>query len=265
MTRKLTIEEIHQFWTEQAALHGPSHAASWSDKRVIELEIEALAERLDDGDRVLDVGCANGFSTLELAARKRVTARGLDYVPEMIEQARIQLAAAEPELLGTAEFAVGDITRLDEPSDAYDKVIVVRVIINLGTWERQVSGLRESARVLKPGGRLLLSEATVQGWQQLNRLRREWDLPEIPMPPFNEYLDQDAVIRALAPELRLVELVNFASTYYVGTRVIKPLLAQALGSSLDVADPLAEWNRWCAQLPAWGDYGTQKLFVFEKA
>jgi hypothetical protein len=25
-----------------------------------------------------------------------------------------------------------------------------------------------------------------------------------------------------------------------------------------------EWNRWFAQLPAWGDYGTQKLFVFRK-
>jgi hypothetical protein len=72
------------------------------------------------------------------------------------------------------------------------------------------------------------------------------------------------VIEALSPHLELVELVNFASTYYVGTRVLKPLLSQALGGSVDFRDPGMEWNRWFSQLPAWGDYGTQKLFVFRK-
>jgi hypothetical protein len=61
-----------------------------------------------------------------------------------------------------------------------------------------------------------------------------------------------------------VELVDFASTYYVGSRVLKPLLAQATGTLVDVADPMSEWNRWLASLPAAGDYGTQKLFVFRR-
>jgi hypothetical protein len=61
-----------------------------------------------------------------------------------------------------------------------------------------------------------------------------------------------------------MDIVNFASTYYVGTRVLKPLLNQALGSVVDVANPNMEWNRWFSQLPASGDYGTQKLFVFRK-
>ena len=45
-------------------------------------------------------------------------------------------------------------------------------------------------------------------------------------------------------DLELMELVNFASTYFVGTRLLKPLLAQALGGKIDPADPNAEWNRW---------------------
>ena len=68
----------------------------------------------------------------------------------------------------------------------------------------------------------------------------------------------------MAAELELIELVNFASTYFVGTRVLKPLLAQALGGKMDPANPNAEWNRWFSTLPACGDYGTQKLFVFRK-
>jgi hypothetical protein len=118
--------------------------------------------------------------------------------------------------------------------------------------------------VLKSGGVLLLSEATIQGWSKLNDLRREWDLPDIPMPSFNSYLDEQKVIDCVAAELELVELVNFASTYFVGTRLLKPLLARALGAKIDPANPNAEWNRWFSTLPASGDYGTQKLFVFRK-
>ena len=66
------------------------------------------------------------------------------------------------------------------------------------------------------------------------------------------------------PVMDLVAIRNFASTYFVGTRVLKPLLAKALGDSSAVADPDMEFNRWFAQLPAQGDYGTQKLFVFRK-
>jgi hypothetical protein len=41
-------------------------------------------------------------------------------------------------------------------------------------------------------------------------------------------------------------------------------LARALGGTIDAADPLMHWNRWFAELPPAGDYGTQKLFVFRK-
>jgi len=84
------------------------------------------------------------------------------------------------------------------------------------------------------------------------------------MPGFNSYLDEQKVIDFMAEELELMELVNFASTYYVGTRVLKPLLARALGGKMDPANPNAELNRWFSMLPAYGDYGTQKLFVFRK-
>jgi ubiquinone/menaquinone biosynthesis C-methylase UbiE len=231
---------------------------------VIELEIREIVRHLSDGDRVLDVGCANGYSTIQFACQKHVQVRGLDYIPEMVDQARLRAASMASALTGRVEFGVGDATALKEPDESFDKVTAIRVVINLGDWERQRVALRECARVVRRGGLLLLSEATIQGWQRLNKLRREWGLADIPMPPFNQYLDQDAVVQALSPHLQLVEIADFASTYYVGTRLLKPLLTRALDARIDVADPEAEWNRWCAQLPAWGDYGTQKLFVFKK-
>ena len=264
MSQKLTLEEIKDFWTRQAAEYGQSPSVSWSDHRVIEMEIRELVRRLDDGDKVLDVGCANGFSTIQLASQKAIEIRGLDYLPEMIEQARASMRSLPSSMPGKIDFDVGNIMAIPEPSGVYDKVVVIRVVINLGEWSNQLTALRECARVLKPGGVLLLSEATIQGWSKLNDLRREWGLPDIPMPGFNSYLDEQKVIDFMAAEFELVELVNFASTYFVGTRLLKPLLARALGGKMDPANPNAEWNRWFSTLPAWGDYGTQKLFVFRK-
>ena len=265
MPDRLTLEQIRDFWTRQAREHGASHAASWSDHPVIDLEIREIVARLADGDRVLDVGCANGYSTVQFAAQRKVRVRGLDYIPEMVEQAKARVAGVHDRLQGEVEFGVGDITDLAEPDASYDKVTVIRVVINLGTWEAQARAIRECARVLRPGGLLLMSEATLQGWRNLNALRAEWGLAEIPMPGFNTYLDEAQVAGAAHPDLELVEIVNFASTYFVLSRVVKPLLAKATGAPVNVTDPSSHWNRWASQLPAWGDYGTQKLFVFRRA
>jgi ubiquinone/menaquinone biosynthesis C-methylase UbiE len=264
MNDKLNLQQIREFWLQQAKEYGLAPAASWSDRTVMEMEIREILRYVVDGNRVLDVGCANGFSTVQVASQRRVHIRGLDYIPEMVDQARLRLATMAGKLQGSVEFNTGDITALKEPSDSYDKVVVIRVVINLHDWTNQLQGVRECIRVLKPGGMLLLSEATVQGWLALNKFRREWGLPDIPMPAFNQYLDEERLIQAVSAQLELIELNNFSSTYYVGTRVLKPLLAQALGGTVDPTKPEMEWNRWCGLLPVWGDYGTQKLFVLRK-
>ena len=264
MTEKLSQQEVFEYWTKQANEFELSPSASWSDHRVIEMEIGEIVSRLQDGDHVLDVGCANGYSSVQFARTRKIRLKGIDYIPKMIEFARARSSTLLNELAGSIEFEVGDATALSEPAAAFDKVVVIRVLINLGTWDRQLQALRECARVVKPGGILMLSEATVQGWRRLNQLRSEWGLSDIPMPAFNQYLDIDQVVAAIPDQLRLLEIRDFASTYYVGTRLLKPLLAMATKAPVDIADPNAEWNRWLSQLPAAGDYGTQKLFVFQK-
>src|SRR3954470_6922379 len=68
--------EILEFWTMQAIEHGTSHRASWSDHRVIELEIAAIGSRLPMGIDVLDVGCANGYSSIRYAVERSVQLTG---------------------------------------------------------------------------------------------------------------------------------------------------------------------------------------------
>jgi len=264
MNKKFTADQVREYWTNQALTFGQAPASSWSDQPIIDMEIREILKYLNEGDQVLDIGCANGYSTTQIAARKKIAIRGIDYIPEMINNAQQRLTGVGNKLLGNIEFDVGDITNLQEPTSTYDKVIVIRVIINLGEWNVQVKALHECVRVIKPGGLLLLSEATLQGWNNMNKFRREWNLPDIPMPAFNQYLDEEKVKRELSEDIQFIELVDFSSTYYVGTRVLKPLFIKALRESINVGDPDMEWNRWFSQLPSWGNYGTQRLFIFKK-
>jgi SAM-dependent methyltransferase len=259
----VTPEEIKKFWSEQARIHGESPSASWSDHRVIELEIDAIGACLEPGDRLLDAGCANGYSSARYAALGARTV-GIDYVPEMVKLADSRRKTLAPDVAERLEFRIGDITSLEFEDGSFDAVVSTRVIINLTVWSDQLQGLRECGRVLRHGGVLLLSEATEQGWQRLNTLRREWGLEDIPMPPFNLYLDQKRLLEAVAGDFAVEDVVDFASSYYVATRVLKPLLASRAEVAVDVADPDAEFNRWAAALPPAGDYGTQKLFVLRR-
>jgi ubiquinone/menaquinone biosynthesis C-methylase UbiE len=261
---RYSLEQIREFWTNQAETHGMNHQASWNDISVIHMEIANILQYIEDGDNVIDIGCANGYSTIQFASQRRINILGVDYIPEMIGQANKRMLEFNQKLRGEIQFAVDDVLKLSQPVDSFDKVVSIRVIINLSTRENQKLALLNCARVVKPGGSLLLSEATIQGWSKLNQLRKEWKLNEIPMPSFNNYLDQDEVIDILSPLLTLVELKNYASTYFVATRVLKPLIDQALSGRVNVADPYMEWNRFWSMAPAWGDYGTQKLFIFKK-
>jgi ubiquinone/menaquinone biosynthesis C-methylase UbiE len=264
MSALWTDDRIRDFWAEQSRQHGEAAAASWSDRYVMDLEVQEILGHLKDGDRVLDIGCANGFSTLQFAQSRRIDLVGVDYIEGMIESANERLEGVAKGLLGRVKFQVGDALKLDFDDGAFDTAIVIRVIINLGDRERQDRALRECARVVRPGGMLILSEATVQGWERLNALRGEWGLDAIPMPPFNNYLDEGRVRDVLAEACDLVATVNFASTYYVGTRVLKPLIARVTGREDQIANPSCELNRWFSQLPAAGDYGTQKMLVFRR-
>jgi hypothetical protein len=57
------MDFIKQYWESQGEKHKTSHSASWADHFAIDLEVENISRFIKPGDQVLDVGCANGFST----------------------------------------------------------------------------------------------------------------------------------------------------------------------------------------------------------
>lgn len=266
MTRKskFDLNQIFEYWSRRPEEFKIDHRSSWYDLPMIKREISHVAEHLEGGWKVLDAGCGNGFTACELAKQKDLNIHGIDYVPELIDAATKGLADQPGHISDRVSFSVGNILEIDADDSAFDAVVSIRVLINLHNFENQIRAINECARVVKPGGKILLSEATKQGRDNLNAFRAEWGLPELPVPKFNFYLDLDQLVDNVPAPLRLESIIDFSSTYYVATRLLKPLLASTAKKEIDVGDTNMHWNRWFANVPSIGEYGIQRLLVFTK-
>jgi arsenite methyltransferase len=111
------------------------------------------ALRIRPGERGLDIGCGPGFLLCEMAEEAGAEGRlvGLDASSDMVKAARRR--AEEKNLSGRIDARVGEATRLELPASSFDFAAAVQVYLYVKEIER---ALAEAARVLKPGGRLVV-------------------------------------------------------------------------------------------------------------
>src|SRR5512139_2080361 len=103
---KSKVNEIQEYYRVRA---GSGRYATSPDFNLREVEIDYLSRWMKDGLRVLDVGCGNGYSTLCHATMFSSQFVGVDFVPEMVAEAKILSKDFQPK--GEVDFRVGNVTK----------------------------------------------------------------------------------------------------------------------------------------------------------
>ncbi len=149
------LQEVRAARADQAARYFASHAATWDKVRAMHIAENHVehAIRVAIGiaplDAVLDVGTGTG-RMLELVAPQASRALGIDQSPSMLSVARDRLDRAG---LRNVQLRQGDMFALPVERNAFDLAILHQVLHYLDDPSR---ALREVARTLRPGGRLLV-------------------------------------------------------------------------------------------------------------
>ncbi|WNG19379.1 class I SAM-dependent methyltransferase [Cystobacter fuscus] len=144
--------------------------------RAFSAPLEAVAARVPPGGRVAEVGCGHGLlSGLLALGDSRRHVHGVDPDPRKIAWAR-----KGPGTLPNAVFEVGSVESLAAgQAGGFDAVVVCDVLYLL-PLERWPDFLRDAARLLRPGGRLLVKEAEGDGsWKHRKCLAQEWVMVKV--------------------------------------------------------------------------------------
>jgi len=111
-------------------------------------EFSIFRDYVENGDKVLDIGCGNG-RLLKLLKNKRIDYTGSDIAEKLVEIAKQKYPQNK--------FIVADGRKLPFPENYFDKVFSIAVLHSIPSEEFRLQILKEAKRVLKPGGLLILT------------------------------------------------------------------------------------------------------------
>jgi ubiquinone/menaquinone biosynthesis C-methylase UbiE len=137
------------------------HFGYWPDGDD-ETPVERAAERLTDvvgervgamaGLRLIDVGCGIGMPAVRLAGRMGADITGVTVSRKQVERAT-RLAAAQG-ISGKVRFEYADAMNMPFPDELFDAAYALESIIHMD----RVTALKEISRVIRPGGRIVLTD-----------------------------------------------------------------------------------------------------------
>jgi SAM-dependent methyltransferase len=144
----------HRFYSDEELADVPPAGVDWA----LGVGNPVRHAGLTEGDVVLDIGSGGGIDTVLAAQRVGPAGRviGLDVLPEMCERARAAASAAG--VVQWCDFREGEMEAIPLPDESVD-VVISNGVINLSP--RKSRAFAEIARVLRPGGRICVSDLVV--------------------------------------------------------------------------------------------------------
>jgi ubiquinone/menaquinone biosynthesis C-methylase UbiE len=162
-----TPTEVAEFYDGSSLMadkyyHGYQHLGYWydeSDDAPLEEASKRLTRKIVDtlglrrGETLLDAGCGLGAPAIHIASEYGARVTGVTISP--VEVSRCEVRASESGVSDLVRFEVGDYHALPFPESHFDAAVGIESLFNAFDLEK---ALLEFHRVLRPGGRIAISE-----------------------------------------------------------------------------------------------------------
>jgi ubiquinone/menaquinone biosynthesis C-methylase UbiE len=250
-------DKILEFWESRAKL---GETAGTNDFILSRIERAFLCEMIPNAARVLDVGCGNGASLIQLGQERGCFGVGIDFSSAMVTEARVNIASAGLD----KRFEIHEATLPPVPDKygLFDVVYSQRCLINLRSPDEQCVAVQSVASVLKPGGKYLMIECSIDGSERTNVVREQVGLKPIDPPWHNLFLKEQDVASWGTADLIFEKLVHLSSTYNFLSRIVYAKLADQKNEPLRYD---SEINVLATRLPRdIGEFGPVKAWIWRK-
>ncbi|MFI7236066.1 SAM-dependent methyltransferase [Streptomyces cyaneofuscatus] len=167
-----TSGEVGSFYNRHTdvydqALGGNIHVGYWDDeadnspmRAATDRLTDLVTERVDpaEGHHLLDVGCGHGSTAMRIVAHHAVRVTGVS-----VSDYQVKVANNRPQpsgLPGQATFRLADAMELPFPDESFDGAYAIESLMHM---KDKKAALGHVARVLRPGGRLVIAEHHLEG------------------------------------------------------------------------------------------------------
>jgi ubiquinone/menaquinone biosynthesis C-methylase UbiE len=261
-------EKIQNYWEERAKENYNKNTATTDDIHLRDLEINTLIETIhqiksENINKILDIGCGDGRSTLDIATQfPDCHFTGIDFSETMVKIANKNLELKN-KLKDWVDFIVGDVTKLNEVIDdkKFDIIISDRCLINLDTSVIQYKAISDLSNHLTPTGYFIAIENFIEGHNTMNDSRKAMGLSEIPIRWHNKYFNESDVLNISKKYFKQTVVKDFSSSYYFATRIIYSKMCQMRG---EIPDYNHEIHQLATKLPWTGKFSPIKLLIMKK-
>jgi ubiquinone/menaquinone biosynthesis C-methylase UbiE len=226
---KKDILEIKKYWDKRAQSLASSPRATTNDYwlRMIEIrEIKKVLSQIKKKNNILDIGCGDGFSTINIfRSFLKSSFLGGDYSENMIKNAKNSLKCLKIKS-PNIEFEVLDVLEISKMKKKFDVVISDRCIINLSDKNTQKKAIKEIWDSLNKEGYYIMIENFIEGHNMINKIRKRLGLKDIDVRWHNNFLDEKMLNNSIAKYFEVITRKNISSIYYLITRAVYSKICQ---------------------------------------
>jgi SAM-dependent methyltransferase len=208
-----------EYWNQRAVTEPELAKVNMPDTVQRDLELKFVFKHLWQAARMVEIGCGNGYVSQQLRAHVAFV-DAFDYAENMVERARITYGETNN------RFFHDSVLDPKYANGPYDIALCVRVLMNLRNFEEQKAAVRNIAKMLRPGGRLILIEGFRDGFETLSSFRQLIGLPQV-IPAAHNFHCYLADIIPVIDEHFIVEQTWHTGLYDFLTRIVFPQLVGA--------------------------------------